>query len=190
MARLMWRDSLAWGLLAAALALLLWQARAWHQAEQVNQLLMHPSIANAAMGTTEGRFVVAWCLAQQEDMRAEALKRYGWLEREGNTVLQAQVKYNMGNLYLKSALAALRDDGALAYNNVVPLLAMAKESYRQSLLLQPDSWDARNNMELAQRASPDIMTPGVRNEPEQDEKLVTSNEKAWPTIPGFPKGMP
>ncbi|MEZ0232206.1 MAG: MxaK protein [Methylophilaceae bacterium] len=194
MARMIfWRDILAWAMLTVTSIVILGCGWYWYQASLINNALSDPHqvVTNQSiMNAPEIRFLAAQQAANKEDT-TKALSLYGELDRDVPREISALAKYNMGNIYLQTALTALREEGALAYNEASPLLAMAKESYRQSLRLAPEYWNARHNMELAQRASPDL-TPGIRNEQEQDEteELKTSTERAWPTIPGFPKGMP
>ena len=195
MARMiLWRETLAWSLLAAGLGLTGWQGWQWLQASQVNQVLANPKEpiekhAPWLSQTPEGQLLQAWQLTRRGDS-THALEIYGRLEQRLPPALLARAKYNMGNTYLSTALGALTEEGALAYNQAAPLLAMAKDAYRDALRHDPTLWDARHNMELAQRASPDL-TPGIRNEQSQEEtELKTTTERAWPTIPGFPKGMP
>jgi mxaK protein len=194
MARMMlWRDVLVWILWIVSLGLLSATGIGWYRDAQVNAALDQPVKAIGGgwiRDFPEIQFLNAWQLARKGDT-TKALELYTRLATQDMPVINTLARYNMGNLYLQSALDALHDEGAMAYNEASPLLAMAKESYRQSLRAMPENWDARRNMELAQRASPDIM-PGIRNEQEQEETevLTKSTERAWPTIPGFPKGMP
>ena len=194
MARMMlWRDVLAWILWSISLVVFSAAGIGWYRDTQVNAAIDQPVKALGVSWITdlpEIQFLNAWQLARKGDT-TKALELYTKLATQDMPEIQALARYNMGNLYLQSALNALHDEGAMAYNEASPLLAMAKESYRQSLRVMPEHWDARRNMELAQRASPDIM-PGIRNQQEQEETevLTKSTERAWPTIPGFPKGMP
>ena len=77
-------------------------------------------------------------------------------------------RYNSGNLLMRQALA-LRDAGAdtatdsrtdssaatESAGQALPLIELAKQSYREVLRADPGQWDARYNYERAQRAQPD-----------------------------------
>jgi mxaK protein len=79
-----------------------------------------------------------------------ALVRYRALY--GHPSLGPLARYNSANLLLRQALA-LRD--ADTPGQALPLIELAKQSYREVLRADPGQWDARYNYERAQRAQPD-----------------------------------
>ncbi len=57
--------------------------------------------------------------------------------------LEAAAYYNRANIYLKLAQRAGKNDSRLSY------IALAKQDYRNSLLLDSSNWNARFNLEIA-----------------------------------------
>ncbi|MBV8209072.1 MAG: hypothetical protein JO133_03320 [Burkholderiaceae bacterium] len=89
--------------------------------------------------------------------------------------------YDLGNLYLREALR-LRHAGADA--SALPLLELAKESYRSALLERPELWDAKFNLEMALRVAPD---------PDPDDTgapQILTGERAVTTMRAFTLGLP
>lgn len=105
------------------------------------------------------RFARAFVLQQHEEFEAalEAYARVG----AGGGPLQADVDYNLANLYFRRALR-LRDAGAedLAF----PLIELAKESYRELLRADSEDWPAKHNLELALRIAPEVDSVEIRPE--------------------------
>ena len=77
---------------------------------------------------------------------------YGNLGRSGNAALQTASLYNLGNSYMKQALALDIDTDA---DRALPLIELAKSSYRQSLAVDSENWDARRNLQMALLLVPD-----------------------------------
>ena len=91
-------------------------------------------------------------------------------------------RYNSANLLLRQAIelqASPQPGQALA------LIELAKENYRQVLRRDPDAWDARYNLERAQRLVP---------EPEQVDdappELNRNAERAATTMRAYAPGLP
>ncbi len=59
--------------------------------------------------------------------------------------------YDLGNLHLRQALRVGLEDEAQS----LPLLELAKQSYRDLLRRDPDDWDARYNLERTLRLAPE-----------------------------------
>ena len=109
-----------------------------------------------------------------------ALNRYRALQEEPSVGQAA--RYNSANLLLRQA-ARLRD-GAQA-GLAIPLIELAKETYREVLRRDPNDWNARYNLERAQRLLP---------EPEEDDlappDMARSAEHAATTMRGYSPGLP
>lgn len=97
--------------------------------------------------------------------------------------------YNLGNVYLREAIKLLDSEGLGAYDRVAPLLSMAKENYRGALRIDAGWIEAKYNLELALLLSPSLQSavPTSRDEETEDEE---KSSHGWPSIPGFPRGMP
>ncbi|MDO9106554.1 MAG: MxaK protein [Methylovulum sp.] len=96
--------------------------------------------------------------------------------------LQAKIRYNLGNIYLHLAIAKTE---AMAINDAMPLVALAKQSYRQALALDSQFWDAKYNLEVAMRLLPEM--DKITNE---ENSPVNQKSQLWTTVPGFPRGLP
>lgn len=105
----------------------------------------------AAHAGEAGRFAAAYG-AQLAGRLQEAREIYGGLERSGNPSLAVAALYNAGNTYLEQALAIDRSREA---DRVVPLVELAKRSYRDALRRDPHHWDTRYNLERALALQPD-----------------------------------
>jgi mxaK protein len=78
-----------------------------------------------------------------------AFKAYGGVIRSGELdALGRQALFNLGNMYLRQALAG-------GGNDALPLIELAKQRYRDLLRAMPDDWDARYNLERALRLAPE-----------------------------------
>lgn len=80
----------------------------------------------------------------------DAFKVYsGLLEPGQSDSVSRHAQYNLGNMYLRQALAGgNRADAG-------PLVELAKQRYRDLLRAEPQDWDARYNLERALRAAPE-----------------------------------
>ncbi|MBL0092644.1 MAG: MxaK protein [Piscinibacter sp.] len=80
----------------------------------------------------------------------EAFKVYsGLLEPGQSDTVSRHAQYNLGNMYLRQALAGgTRADAG-------PLVELAKQRYRDLLRAEPQDWDARYNLERALRVAPE-----------------------------------
>ena len=155
-------------------------ALGWWRARQINALIT----AAAAPADVDGappelQFALAHALAASGAGEA-ALNRYGALQ--GESPLGQAAVYNAANLLLRqgTALHASAQPG-----QALALIELAKEGFRAVLRAQPDDWDARYNLERAQRLLP---------EPEEiDESAAESKrdaERAATTMRGHAAGLP
>jgi mxaK protein len=165
--------------LLAALALHdLWRLR---QATHVNALITSgtPPRADDASAPRELRFAQAHAHASSGNSEA-ALNRYGALH--GNDAIGRAARYNGANLLLRQAIELRAGD---APGQALALIELAKENYRQVLRNAPDEWDARYNLERAQRLVP---------EPEQGDEelpeLKRNAERAATTMRAYSPGLP
>jgi mxaK protein len=127
------------------------------------------------------KFARARELAQKND-QAAALALYKSLETESDTALRNDARFNSGNLYMRKA-QALKDTPLAA--QAVPLVELAKQSYREVLRADAQYWDARYNLERALRTQPDADegTAGEFVAPLNSERAVT-------TMRGVTLGLP
>jgi mxaK protein len=67
------------------------------------------------------------------------------------------MQYDLGNLHLREALKTRDADAA----SVLPLVELAKQSYRDVLRADPGDWDARYNLERALALAPEADDEGA-----------------------------
>lgn len=97
----------------------------------------------------------------------------GYRALQGDAVVGAAARYNAANLLLRQALE-LRAGAQPA--QALPLIELAKEEYRALLRQDPEHWNARYNLERAQRLQPDALdeefTPAAA--PRERERAATT----------------
>jgi len=108
------------------------------------------------------------------------LRQYGALQ-DDPAVGQA-ARYNSANLLIRQAIA-LRERSLPG--QALALVELAKEHYREVLRRDPDHWNARYNLERAQRLVPD--PEDVEPEPIGPQR---SAERAATTMRGYSPGLP
>ena len=120
---------------------------------------------DAATGSLpEAQFAYAVALAKRGDYEG-ALKQYKALSRGTRANLATDALYNAGNLQLREALKEGRD----AAVRMLPLIELAKQSYRSVLRRDPQSWDARYNLDRALWLAPELdeqLTESVQRDAE------------------------
>jgi mxaK protein len=172
---------IASGSVAFALAVESWQLARYDRVNQQLQARLADELTSAPMADDPR----VWIGASRQPARAGQIAEAAALLRraadESRGELRQIALYDLGNLYLRDALR-LRQSGADA--SALPLLELAKESYRTVLLERPDLWDAKFNLELALRAAPD---------PDPDETgapPILTGERAVTTMRAFTLGLP
>lgn len=83
-----------------------------------------------------------------------------WRPLQAHPRLGVAARYNSANLLLRQAIALRSAEPATAFaaapgGQALPLIELAKEQYRELLRRDPGFWDARYNLERAQRLLPD-----------------------------------
>ena len=140
-----------------------------------------PALPSAA---PELRFALAHALAASGASEA-ALNQYRALFQEASkddSPLGQAARFNSANLLLRQAI----DVRATAQpGQAITLLELAKESLRDVLRRDPQHWDARYNLERAQRLLPD--PDDADNEPPQ---AARDRERAATTMRGVSPGLP
>lgn len=112
--------------------------------------------------------------------RDAALHRYRSLADD--SPLGQAARYNSANLLMREA-AVLR--AGTEPGKAIALIELAKEIYREVLRVDPQYWDARYNLERAQRLLPDLE--------EADQEPLGARpqaERAATTMRGYSPGLP
>jgi len=119
----------------------------------------------------------------RQDRHADAQAELAELAGEGDASFRTRVLYDLGNVYLRQALATVErgEPGRAA-----PLAELAKDAYRRALRIDPGFRDAKYNLETASRLLPDF-DPVDNGSEIPDEETA---RKLWTRVPGFPRGLP
>jgi mxaK protein len=176
------------GLFAAAVlgsaAVALAGAWQWHSALRVNRDVAAAALAQPAPAVAgEALLARAVALAAPADGAhyQQALAAYQGVVNGPRDDLARAARYNLGNLYLREALK----EGAAQPSRSVPLLELAKQSYRAALRADPGDWDSRHNLQQALQLSPEIeQGPLIDNPP------PTPRERTTSTLPGTQAELP
>lgn len=120
------------------------------------------------------------CVLAASGADEAALQRYRTLQ--GDSPLGQAARFNSANLLLRQALV-LR--AGTEPGKAIALIELAKEMYRDVLRANPQHWDARYNLERAQRlvAEPDELEPGPPESRRDAEPAAT-------TMRGYSPGLP
>jgi mxaK protein len=172
---------LAWLLLALTAAACATQAGLLWRDQQRNALILAgvPATTTEAPTTPQLAFAHACALAASGADDA-ALKRFGALQSDAQ--LGSAARYNGANVLMRQALRLHAGDQP---GQALALVELAKESYRQVLRDNPERWDARYNLERAQRLvpDPDDLDAVAAPAPSQSERAAT-------TMRGYSPGLP
>ena len=135
--------------------------------------------ATSEAAVPEQRFSAAYAQAASGADEA-ALNAYRPLQ--GDSALGQAARFNSANVLLRQALR-LREGPQPG--QAVPLIELAKETYREILRNEPGHWPARYNLERAQRLLPDPedLDAGPIDVPRNAERAAT-------TMRGYSPGLP
>ena len=143
---------LLFGMVAVTLASLTgWQCMQLQRAERVNQAISRASASDLDSTVPEAMFARARALATSGKYES-AVKAYKTLIQGARIDLRHAALYNLGNLHMREALK----NGTSGAVQSLPLIELAKQSYRDLLRENPGDWDARYNLERALRLAPEV----------------------------------
>ncbi len=110
----------------------------------------------------------------------DVLNRYRALQDD--TPLGRAARFNSANALMRQAITVRTSPQP---GQAIPLIELAKETYRELLRTDPSNWGARYNLERAQRLLPD---------PEDSEappsEAPSNAERAATTMRGYSPGLP
>jgi len=155
----------------------------WRAARTNALIASGQPIADAPGQPPELRFAQAHALAQSQaasGARDAALNRYRALQSDPR--LGPAARFNSANLLVRQAVEVR---ASTQPGQAIALLELAKEYYRDVLRDDPAQWDARYNLERAQRLLPD---------PDEDDAgplgEERNRERAVTTMRGYSPGLP
>jgi mxaK protein len=167
-----------WALLAAIAALAAVDGWHWQRDAGINSQLANGT-ASADTRVPQLRFATAYAQAAS-GAEESAVNTYRPLQ--GDDPLGQAARFNSASGLLRQAIK-LRE--GTQPGQAVPLIELAKETYREVLRNDPQHWPARYNLERAQRLLPD---------PEDLEggplEVPRNAERAATTMRGYSPGLP
>jgi len=150
-----------------------WQALRLAQAARINEAIAQAGAAAAHGDFAEARFAHALALSTAGRYEAALAAHKALLQGERGPLRRA-VLYNLGNLHLHEALK----NGTERAGDALPLVELAKQSFRDALRADPADWDARYNLERALALAPEVEEQADDGEPPPVER-----ERAITTAP-------
>jgi len=123
-------------------------------AQRVNAAIANPQAALNAKAAPASPFPEARLAGAVSTAKVDydgALAAYKAVIQGGREDLRRIALYNLGNLHLRQALQIGLEDEAQS----LPLVELAKQSYRDLLRRDPNDWDARYNLERTLRLAPE-----------------------------------
>ena len=162
----------AFGIAAAACAAVAGiQTARLQSARHINSAIRTASVASLDRSVPEAQVARAIALSRAGDYEG-ALLAYKAVVQGTRADLRHLALYNLGNLHMR---AALKDPQAPT-DQILPLIELAKQSYRDLLRETPGDWDARYNLEralyLAPESDEDVADDGP---PAPKEHSVSTN---------------
>lgn len=139
----------------------------WWKAHQLNIAYQNKSILKQPLKNDEylKAYSVGYLLASQ-NKPIEAQKAFNIAEVSLNPELRARAKYGIANVHFEGAMAASDVEKGGSHRRAVERVLLAREAYKGALRLKPDMYDARYNLELIDRLSPEKRTEGYENSPD------------------------
>ena len=179
-----WRRTRAVWLLLALVAVAaavdtvrLWQQQRWNDSIDASSVPGRDTYKDLPL---EVQFAQAYALAASGAGEAARQRYHGLLD---DTRLGQAARYNSANLLMREAVVVR---ASAQPGQAIALIELAKEGYRDVLRLDPQNWQARYNLERAQRllADPDELLEAAPPESKRDA------ERAATTMRGFSPGLP
>jgi len=171
----------AFGLAALGFGLLVaYQGSRLQHADHVNAAIASANVAKLDDTVPEAQFARALALSKAGEYEA-AVKAYKALIQGGRADLRLAALYNLGNLHMHEALR----NGPDSVAGSLPLIELAKQSYRDLLRDNPADWDARYNLERALWLAPEVDEALAEdsNPPEWEKRVILP-------VPGFKIELP
>jgi len=137
---------------------------AW-QSHQYNQALLDQSLLKQVIDPSAAQLNYNLAYLQfNQNLYQEALRAFGSAEASGSIGMRARAKFAIGNLYFDLAMRSADIAAGGAHQQAVAQIELAREAYKGALRIQPDLADAKFNLELLDRLSPEKRTQGWQAE--------------------------
>jgi len=146
--------------------------RSWEQHIADGSIVDQPRLERPEL-----EYAAGWWLERRQRQR-DALEHYVMAENAQDTALAARAKLALGNRYLEIGLSAVDVASGGSHIRGLAQLELAREAYRGALRLDPDLSEARHNLELLERLSPERRTQGWSRE-QRNVHLLEGHEQGW-----------
>lgn len=153
-------------LVALALIVIVHSTLALSEANRVNAYLAAPDEHSERPDHPSAKLADANQLSRDED--SQALELLTQLLGETDGEIEQIARYNRANVNLREAFDMDED-----HSQMIPLVELAKQDYRDVLIRNPEFWQARFNLELALRRVPEDPTVV-----EEDKAQEIHNERS------------
>lgn len=155
-----------------------WQAERLQHARHINAAIAGASVVSLDRSVPEAQFARAIALGRAGDYEG-ALLAYKAVIQGKRRDLRHLALYNLGNLHMRAALK----DPTAPTDQVLPLVELAKQSYRDVLRENPADWDARYNLERALYLSPETEEDVADDGPPVPREHSVSTQRAKMDLP-------
>jgi mxaK protein len=162
----------------ASAALVALQTERLHHARHINAAIAGASAASLDRSVPEAQFARAIALSRAGDYEGAWLA-YKAVIQGKRTDLRRLALYNLGNLHMRAALK----DPLAPTDQLLPLIELAKQSYRDLLRETPADWDARYNLERALYLSPETQEDVADDGPPPPREHSVSTNRAKLDLP-------
>jgi mxaK protein len=113
------------------------------QLNNINSFIADPIEGEQAPKHLKAQFSLAYSEVENNQL-TPALDRLTTVLATKDPELETAAYFNRANIHLRDAQALASDDNAR-----IALVGLAKQDYRSALLVNPEFWDARYNLELS-----------------------------------------
>lgn len=139
----------------------------WWKAYQLNLAYDNKSIMKQVLKNDAylHAYSVGYLLASK-NKPIEASKAFNIAEVTQDPELRARAKYAIGNVHFEAAIASSNIEKGGSHRRAVERVLLAREAYKGALRINPDMYDARYNLELIDRLSPEKRSEGYENTPD------------------------
>lgn len=158
--------------LAASLVLSIgaaYQAYCWWQAHQLNRAYANKSIIKQQLNPASPlqAYAQGYLLRHAEQNAknlTKATQAFTLAEAASDVEVRVRAKFALGNVYFDLAQLSADIAAGGAHQQAVAQIELAREAYKGALRLQPEMYEARFNLELLDRKSPEKRTQGWQAE--------------------------
>lgn len=147
------------------LLLSLSQGYVWQHAHQRNLAYANRSLLKEAVNPQDHLHAYSIGYLQAVANKPQlAARAFTYAEAANNPEIRARAKYALGNLYFGLAMKSTNISAGGAHQQAVAQIELAREAYKGAIRLKPDLYDARYNLELLDRLSPERRTIAWKSE--------------------------